>query len=240
MNDDEVIDQDEVIYEEEKSSKGGSSAAVTGPQSFTQKYRNFLMIGGVAVLAIAGYFIYNWSQKGKVNAEAQAEMVMPVLYYEQDSINKALNGDGQSASLLDIVEDYGSTDAGNMARYYLGTAYLKSGNLDEGIATLEEYKQNHSMVSAAALGSLGYAYEQKGDFETAAKNYEEAAHTPKDNMYSTPLYLMHAARNLESGNKVEEALKLYKEIKEKYPLSDQVRDGSVDRFIAKLSPEDFE
>jgi tetratricopeptide (TPR) repeat protein len=240
MNDDEVIDQDEVIYEEEKSSKGAASASVTGPQSFTEKYRNFLLIGGVAVLAVVGYFIYNWSQKDKVNALAQAEMVMPVLYYEQDSINKALNGDGQSATLSDIVEDYGSTDAGNMARYYLGTAYLKSGNLDEGIAALEEYKQNHSMVSAAALGSLGYAYEQKGDFETAAKHYEEAAHTPKDNMYSTPLYLMHAGRNLESANKTEEALVLYKEIKEKFPLSDQVRDGSVDRSIAKLSEEDFE
>ena len=45
MNDDEVIDQDEVIYEEEKSSKGAASAAVTGPQSFTEKYRNFLWIG---------------------------------------------------------------------------------------------------------------------------------------------------------------------------------------------------
>ncbi|HEX2899128.1 MAG TPA: tetratricopeptide repeat protein [Bacteroidia bacterium] len=240
MNDDEVIDQDEVIYEEEKTAKGGSSAAVTGPQSFTEKYRNLLLIGGVAIAAVVGYFIYNWSQRDQVNAEAQAEMAMSVLYYEQDSVNKAINGDGQNTSLLDIVEDFGGTDAGNMGKYYLGTAYLKAGNLDEGIATLEEYKKTHSMISAAALGALGYAYEQKGDFEGAAKNYEEAAHTPEDNMYSTPLYLMHAARNLESGNKTEEALKVYKEIKEKFPLSDQVRDGSVDRNIAKLSPEDFE
>lgn len=239
MNDDEVIDQDEVIYEEEKATtaKGSHPAA---PKTFMEKNRNAVLIGGVAILAIIGYFVYNWTQSGKVNAEAQAEMIMPVLYYEQDSMNKAINGDGQSNSLVNIVEEYGSSDAGNLARYYLGTAYLKTGNVEEGIAMLEEHKKSRSMISAASYGALGYAYEQKGDFEQAAKNYEEASRTPKENMYSTPFYLMHAARNLEAANKAEEALKLYMQIKEKYPLSDQAKDGSADKFIAKLSPEDIE
>lgn len=240
MQDDEVIDQDEVIYEEEKSAKGGSSTSEAGPKSFMEKYRNLVMIGGVAIVAVVGYFIYNWSQRDKVEQEAQANMIMSVVYYEQDSMNKAINGDGQSSSLLDIVEEYGSTDAGNLARYYLGTAYLKNNNLDEGIATLEEYKKGRSMISAAAYGALGYAYEQKGEFEEAAKNYQEASRTPKENMYSTPFYLMHAGRNFEAANKPEEALAVYKTIKEKFPLSDQAKDGSADKYIAKLSPEDFE
>lgn len=238
MNDDEVIDQDEVIYEEETASKAGDASAA--PQSFLEKYRNFLLIGGVAIVAIGGYFVYQWSQREVVNEEAQAAIMTSALYYEQDSLDKAINGDGQNAGLLEIVDEYSGTDVGNLGRYYLGTAYLKKGNLEEGLATLEEYKTNNSMVSSAALGALGYAHEQKGEFEEAAKNYEEAAHNPKDNMYSTPFYLMHAARNLESAAKADEALAIYKEIKEKFPLSDQVRDGSVDRYLAKLSPEDFE
>jgi tetratricopeptide (TPR) repeat protein len=238
LNDDEVIDQDEVINEEESTSKASDSSSA--PKSFTEKYRNALLIGGVALVAVIGYFGYQWSQKDKVNQEAQAALITSALYYEQDSAAKAINGDLQNPSLLDVVDEYGSTDAGNLARYYLGTSYLKIGNLEEGIASLEEYKKGNSMVSAAAYGSLGYAYEQKGEFEEAAKNYQEAAHTPEDNMYSTPFYLMHAARNLESANKAEEALKLYQEIKSKYPMSDQSRDGSVDRYIAKLSPEDEE
>ncbi|MFN8394812.1 MAG: tetratricopeptide repeat protein [Bacteroidia bacterium] len=241
VQDDEVIEQDdEVIYEEEKTGKSSSSASATAPKSFMEKYRNLLLIGGAAVVAIVGYFIYNWSQRDKVNQEALGQMVYAEMYYEQDSVNKAINGDGVNAGLIDIVDDFGSSDAGNMARYYLGTAYLKNNNLDEGIATLEEHKKGNSMISAAAYGALGYAYEQKGDFEAAAKNYQDAARTPKENMYSTPFYLMHAGRNLESANKAEEALALYKSIKEKFPLSDQARDGSVDRYIAKLSPEDVE
>ena len=239
MQDDEVIDQDEVIYEEETGAKG-ASGTTAAPKSFVEKYRNLLLVGGVGILAIAGYFIYNYSQRDKVNEEAQTEMVMPVVWYERDSMSRAINGDGQSATLVEIVENYGNTNAGNMARYYLGTAYLAVNNLDEGIATLEEHKKGDNMISAAAYGALGYAYEQKGDFETAAANYKEAASTPKENMYSTPFYLMHAGRNLESANKTEEALQVYKDIRTKFPTSEEVRLGAVDRAIAKLSPEDFE
>ncbi|MFM2375699.1 MAG: hypothetical protein RLZZ165_796 [Bacteroidota bacterium] len=239
IQDDEVTDQDEVVFEEETAQKSGEDAAGTAPKTFMEKYRNLWMIGGAAVLVVIAYFVYQWSQRDKVNQEAQAEMIMPVVNYERDSMALAINGDGQQ-SLLDIVEDYGGTDAGNLARYYLGTAYLKSGNLEEGINALEEYKKGRSLVSAAAYGALGYAYEQKGEFEEAAKNYQEAARTPKENAYSTPYYLMQAGRNLESAGKAEEALEVYQRIMEKYPLSDQVKDGSVDRHIARLSPEDIE
>lgn len=238
MNDDELIDQDDVTYEEETGSK--AHGASDAPQSFLSRYRNLLIVGGVALIAVGGFFGYQWSQKDKVNQEAQAAMITSVLYYEQDSMQKAINGDGQNSGLIDIVDEFGGSASGNLARYYLGTAYLKSGNLEEGIATLEEYKKGNSMVSAAAYGALGYAHEQKGEFEEAAKSYQEAAHTPEDNMYSTPFYLLHAARNLESANKAPEALALYKEIKEKFPQSDASRDGTVDRYLAKLSDEDFE
>jgi tetratricopeptide (TPR) repeat protein len=244
VQDDELIDDDEVIQEEPKTAKAGSNAPeTTSPQTFVQKYRNVLLVGGAVVLAVVAYFVYNWSQRDKKNLEAQSEMVAAVMSYEQGdsaSMARAINGDGQNASLLEIIEDYGSTPAGNLARYYAGTGWFALNNLDEGIALLEEYKKGNSMISAAAYGALGYAYEQKGEFEEAAKNYKEAASTPKENMYSTPFYLMHAGRNLESANQAEEALKVYKSIREKFPLSDQVRDGSVDRYIAKLSPEDFE
>jgi tetratricopeptide (TPR) repeat protein len=233
--DEDAIDQDEVVFEEET----GQSSGETAPKTLMEKYRNLWIIGGAAVLLTIAYFVYQWSQRDNMNQEAQAEMIMPVVNYERDSMALAINGDGQQ-SLLDIVEDYGATDAGNLARYYLGTAYLKSGNLEDGISALEEYKKGRSLVSAAAYGALGYAYEQKNEFEEAAKNYQEAARTPKENSYSTPFYLMQAGRNLESAGKAEEALEVYQRIREKYPLSDQVKDGSVDRYIARLSQEDIE
>lgn len=241
IQDDEVIDQDETSTEGQGSSgKTASNTNTAAPQSFTEKYRNLLLIGGVGVLAIVGYFVYQWTQRDKVNAEADAAMMGAVLYYEQDSMQKAINGDAQFEGLISIVDDYGSSDAGNMARYYLGTALLKTKDIDGGIEALEEFKQNSSMVSAAAHGALGYAYEQKGEFEKAAESYKTASATPEENDYSTPFYLMHAARNLESANKADEALETYKSIREKFPKSEAATTGTVDRYIAKLSPDDFE
>lgn len=229
MKDDELID-DDVNFEEEK---GGSSAAATSEQSFFEKNRNLLMIGGVAIAAIIGYFFYQNSQKGAQNIEAQSAMVMPVLNYEQDSMARAIPG------LIEVTEDFSGTDAGNLSRYYLGTAYLKTGNLEGGIEELEAYKKSGSMISAASYGALGYAYEQKGEFAEAAKSYQEAARTPKENKFSSPFYLMHAARNMQSAGDNEGALAIYKEIKEKYPVSQEVRDGSVDRYLSMLSEEDL-
>jgi tetratricopeptide (TPR) repeat protein len=238
LQDDEVIDQDEVIYEEEGKSK---TTAPQGKQTVFEKYRNYFYIGGVAVVAIVGYLFYSSSSKKQANIDANIDMIGAVLDYERDSISKAINGDGGSTTgLIEIVDEYGSSDAGNLARYYLGTAYLKQDSLDEGIEALEAYKKGRSMVSAAAYGALGYAYEQKGDFEKAAENYKEASKTPKENLYTTPFYLAHAARNYESAGNNEEALKVYKDIRSKYPLSEQMRDGSVDKYIAKLSPDDWD
>lgn len=230
MKDDELIGEDDVKFEEEK---GGESGEASSGQSFFEKNRNMLLIGGVVIAAIGGYFFYQNSQKGKLDVEAQQVMVMPVLNYEQDSTAKAIAG------FDEVAEDFSGTKTGNLARYYLGTSYLKSGNLEEGIEALEKYKKGKSMISAAAHGALGYAYEQKSDFEAAAKSYSEAAHTPEDNTFSTPFYLMHAARNMQSAGKTEEAVAVYKEIKEKFPVSQEVRDGRVDRYLSMLSEDDI-
>lgn len=94
------------------------------------------------------------------------------------------------------------------------------------------------MISAAAYAALGFAYEQQNSFAEAAGQYELASRTPAENDFSTPFYLMHAARNHESAGDAEAALNIYKRIKNEFPLSDQAKDGSIDKYIAKLSTED--
>jgi tetratricopeptide (TPR) repeat protein len=235
VQDDELIDADEVTYEEEKTGEAGTSG---GQKTFFEKYRNLLMIGGVALAAVIGYFLYQNSQKDKRNEEAQADMLNAIVAFERDSINIAINGDGQTTGLIDIVEDHSGTDAGNLARYYLGVSYLKQNNVDQGIEELENYKSNGSLLSAASHGALGYAYEQKGEFEKAAEAYLTASRTPEENRGSTPYFLMQAARNQMSAGGNEEALETYRKIKEKYPLSEQVTDGSVDRYISMLSEDE--
>jgi len=46
-------------------------------------------------------------------------------YFEKDSLKLAMNGDGTNPGFIQIIDEYGSTKSGNLARYYLGICYLK-------------------------------------------------------------------------------------------------------------------
>lgn len=232
----ELIGQDEVVYEEER---GGKSAASGEKQSIFQKYRTLFILGGVGAVVAGIFLVLRMGNNEEQNKVGQAAMVPSLVAFEKDSMNLALVGNpGQGGGFVDLSEDYSGTDAGELSKYYAGVAYLNLGKIDEGMATLEEYKKGSTFVSAAAYAAIGYGHEQKGEFAEAAEAYTTASRTPAENSVSTPFYLMHAARNHESAGNNEAALGLYREIKSKYPLSTE--GASVDKYIARLSAEDEE
>lgn len=237
--DDEIIDQDEVIYEEEEGSAGGSSSPAGG--SFLKKNQNLLIGGGVVLLGVILFFVMQNRNNASASIEAQAEMINPTIFYEQDSFRLAIAGDGQQFQGFEgLADDYSGTTAGNLMKYYVGTSYLRMGNFDLAIEYLEGYKTDEDMLSSAALAALASAYEQQNEFEKAAGLFEEASTTPEENDFSTPYYLMQAARNYESAGDKEAALALYKRVRKDYPLTPQGQDGSIEKYIARLSPEDID
>jgi predicted negative regulator of RcsB-dependent stress response len=70
-----------------------------------------------------------------------------------------------------------------------------------------------------------------GNSDDALKQYKKA-YSETENELTTPIYKMKAARLLESMDKLEEALKLYEEIKKDYPES--AEGTTVDRYIARV------
>ncbi|HHG83568.1 MAG TPA: tetratricopeptide repeat protein, partial [Bacteroidetes bacterium] len=214
-------------------------AAESG-QSFLEKNKTLLIGGGVVVLAIILFFVIQSRGADTENLEAQVDMINPTIYYEQDSFDLSINGNGQFVGFNSLSDDYSGTKSGNLMKYYVGTAYLKIGNYDQAILYLEEFNKGDNMVSAASLAALAAAHEQKSDFSRAGELYEDAARTPEENDFTTPYYLMHAGRNYESAGENDKALALYEKIRNQYPLSEQAADGSIDKYIAKLSPEDID
>lgn len=232
----ELIGQDEVVYEEEQ---GGSSKASGDKQSIFQKYRTVFILGGVGAVVAGIFLVLRMGNNEEQNKIGQAAMVPALVAFEKDSMNLALNGAaGQGGGFIDLSEDYSGTDAGQLSKYYAGIAYLNTGKTDEGMALLEEYKKGSTFVGAAAYAAIAYGHEQKGEFAEAAEAYETASRTPSENAVSTPFYLMNAARNHESAGNNEAALENYRDIKSKYPLSTE--GATVDKYIARLSAEDEE
>ena len=181
-----------------------------------QKY--IFIIIGAAALIILGYLAYNQFIQEPNEAEAANEMFQAQQYFdaaldasgaESDSLyNMALTGGEGKYGFLDIIDNYGSTDAANLARYYAGMAYLNTNNYQQAIDHLDDFSSDDEIVAPLAKGAIGDAFMQLGQPEEALDYYDEAA-TMRINGFTTPKFLLKAAitaLSLGQGGKAEEYL----------------------------------
>jgi predicted negative regulator of RcsB-dependent stress response len=139
---------------------------------------------GVLVLVVGGYFGYRYWLSSQDN-QAQKEMFQAVRYFEADSLSLALNGDGNNLGFLQIIDDYGMTDAGKLANFYVGSIYMKQGKFKPAVLYLEDFNSNDLLIQARAYSLMGDAYMEQKDFENAVKFYNKAADY-KPNKYFSP------------------------------------------------------
>ncbi|HBC80031.1 MAG TPA: tetratricopeptide repeat protein [Bacteroidales bacterium] len=198
-------------------------------QFLEQNYKP-LLTGLAVVVVLVGLFWLARLYLTKRNDEAQAQMYQAQKYLELDSINLALNGDGNYLGFLDIAKEYKFTRAGNLARYGAGICNLHLGNYQEAIDFLNKYSKKDKVIGSIALGATGDAYVELGNTGKAITNYLEAAEFGA-NSFNTPLFLMKAAELYELEGKYAEALKIYERIKEEYPTSTE--GSSIDKYIAR-------
>ena len=186
----------------------------------------YVLIGAVVLVGIF------WLLKlytNKQNDEALSQMFMAEQYFGQDSLNLALNGDGNNLGFIDIAKEYRSTKSGKLANFYAGACLVHLGQYEEAISYLSKYKLKDEVLAPQAKGLIGDAKVEMGDLAAGIKNYLEAADMA-DNDFHSPIYLMKAGMLQESQGNYAEALKLYEQIKEKYPESNEGR--SIDKYIA--------
>ncbi len=198
-------------------------------QFLEQNYKP-LLISLAAVVVLVGLFWLAKLYLTKRNDEAQSQMYQAQKYLELDSINLALNGDGNYLGFLDIAKEYKFTKAGNLARYGAGICNLHLGNYQEAIDFLNKYSKKDKVIGSIALGATGDAFVELGNTDKGIAKYLEAAEFGK-NSFNTPLFLMKAAELYEMNGKYADALKLYEQIKEEYPTSTE--GSSIDKYIAR-------
>jgi len=200
----ELIENPEVIAEK----------LVPGEDFLKSNSKILAGILAVAVVLIGGvlFFQYNTQQQ---NEKAQAEMFQAVYFFEQDSIDFALNGDGINKGFLTIIEDYPRTDAANLSHFYTGSIYLSQKKFEDALTHLEEFSSDDYLVQAKAYSLVGDANLELGKTEEAIAQYTKAART-NENKFMSPKYLAKLAVAQEEAGKIEEAIKTYTEIEEKY------------------------
>ncbi|MFV8355405.1 tetratricopeptide repeat protein [Flavobacterium sp. XS1P32] len=197
-----------------------------------------VIIGLVAAAAIftIGYLGYQRFVAAPQQEEAANEMFVAQQNFQKatdgvasDSLYKlSLNGSEGKFGFLKIADEYSGTDAGNLANYYAGIAYLNTGKYNEAIDYLSKFKSDDIVLSALAKGAIGDAYSQKNQPQEALENYVKAAESNK-NDFTTPRFLLKAGKvALALGNKAD-ALKYFTDIKDNFEGTPEA--ASVDVLI---------
>lgn len=196
-------------------------------EAWVEKNQKIILgIVGVIAICVLAYLAYEQFIQKPMEIEASNEIYQAQKYYEQaltadasDSLYlRSLNGGEGKLGMLDIIDEYGSTKTGNMAKYYAGVSYLNMNDYSNAIKYLDDFNSDDTMLGPVSKGALGDAFVQLNQKEDALSYYEQAA-TMEDNEFSSPKYLLKAGITaIELGN-ASVAIKHLTALTEKYPKS---------------------
>ncbi len=203
-----------------------------------QKY----ILGAVGIIAVVilGYLGFQKFIQEPKEQEASNEMFKAQQYFDnavngnatvRDSLyTLALNGGEGKYGFLEVIENYGGTNAANLANYYAGFSYLNTQQYQKAIDYLDDFKSDDQMLGPLALGGIGDAFSQLDQIEEALGYYEKAAKAQL-NDFTTPKFLLKAAITAISLNKPEIATPYLERIKEEFPRSAEA--SQVDVHLGK-------
>jgi tetratricopeptide (TPR) repeat protein len=209
--------------------------ALSKTELWIEKNQKTLWIILIALLVVA-FAIYGYSRYRAKKNEAALNMSFPSVisfeekatqaidfatyYMQNEDYAKALNGDGEKVGFLDIVKEYGSTKAGNLAAYYAGLCYLKQGDYNNAIEYLKKYNNNDQVFASLALGLIADCYLELGDQQNAITYYEKAA-KKNANDFTSPMHLVKLGMTYEIMGNYDKAIETYKTLKKDFPNSSE-------------------
>lgn len=238
LEEEEVIVDNEGTIEESTTAEVFNTLEETANKSekWIEQNSKPLFIGLItAVVIIFGYIGYTQlieipAEKKAANALVFAKKEFTKANASNDTaeFNTALNGAEGNFGLVDIADNYGSTNAGNLAKYYAGISYLNIKEYDKAISYLKDVSTNDAVLNTVIKGSLGDAYLANNNAEEALDYFTKAAELSK-NKAVAPIYLLKAGRLALTLNNNSQAEELFTSIKNDFPTSTQA--SNIDLYI---------
>lgn len=204
--------------------------ALSKTDKFIAKYKyHAIGVLSAVVICVLGSYIYKSFILEPQKQEAMGQTFVAEQYFRDGDFDKALNGDGNALGFAQLIQEYGNK-CGEAIYYYAGVSALKLGNYQDAIDFLKKYKGEELLVSAKALACMGDAYASLSNLKGALDCYKKAA-SKANNIFSAN-YLLKAGIIYEEMGDKENALKMYEEIKTKYPQSTEGYE--VNKYISRI------
>ncbi len=213
-----------------------------GTRDWARENQRIMMGLGLSIVALVAIAFW-YSAQRKTNSERAATYLARVLPAAvQGNYRAAIDGDlthkiqgDPTYGLRYIVKEYGSTPAGSQAALALGNCYYGLGQYDSARIAFDGASSDYPLVKASIEAGRAAIFEHSGNKTEAAKLFESAARRDLTNPLDAD-YMLEAAHDYESqADKREDAIRLYKEILDKFPSSQF--DDAAQRELMKLGVE---
>lgn len=205
--------------------------ALSKAEQFIENNKTPMIVIVSAIIIVVGcFFLFRKFYVAPQEKEAQEQMFVAEQYFEKDSFNLALNGDGNNWGFIKIIDEYSITQSADLAHYYAGICYLHIGRFQDAIDHLKKFDGDDKLIAPIALGAIGDAYVELGNKEKGVKYYIDAA-DESENDFTSPIYLMKAGGIYESLKEYTKAVEIYKSLKVNYPRSNEAR--MIDKYITR-------
>ena len=205
---------------------------LTSTESFIDKYKKPLMIGGGAIVAIIlGIIGYKAFISGP-KEEKSLEAYWPAFYeFEKDSLELAANGNENFQGMYTVADEYAGTSGGNIANYTLGIAAMDRGEYEQALTFFDECDFDDVVVGTLVIGLKGDCHVELDKYEEAAELFEEAAER-EENEFTSPMMLKKAGLAYEALGDKTNALKMYEEILNEWEGTEEATD--IEKYIARV------
>lgn len=201
---------------------------------FFEQNRNTIIYGVFALAAlVVGFLLFRTFYSQPREVEAMDQMQQAQVQFERDSFQLALANPGQGyPGFLDIIDQYGGTDAGNLARYYAGISFLNIGSHEAALDYLQQFDADGEMLPITKAGAIGDAQSELGDFDAAINSYEKAVDLAEENFLLGGYYLNKLAMLYRNQGDNAAALEAFRRLKNDFGNSPQAEDA--DKYIMLL------
>ena len=205
--------------------------AMNKTELFFQKNGRLVTYIFLALLVIAALVFGYRSLIAQPRIEKAAEMIAQAqarFEAENPDFELALQGDANGAGFLDVIDQYGSTPSGNLAKHYAGICYLRTGDLENAAAYLAKFSPVKgipgALINAQNYGLQGDVAVEQQNYAAAVKFYEKAVAAADNNM-TAPMYLHKAGLAEQAQGNTEKAAAYYERILTSYPASMEAREA---------------
>jgi len=205
---------------------------VSRSEKFIENNKKNISYGIIALaVIIGGILAYNYLYLAPKSHKADVAMFKGEQYFQRDSFNIALNGNGADYDGFEyIINQYGGTKSANLAKAYAGICYFKLGDINNAMKHLKSFSTSENYLAPAIIGLIGDCYVESGNIKESISYFEKAASQAGNDLLS-PIFLKKAGLAYENLRQFDKAVKAYTTIKEKHAASMEAMD--IDKYITR-------